>query len=516
MEIVRKEVKIIKPTLVGDKTLRVAAYCRVSTDSTDQANSFFAQVKYYNDFIRASDRMTLVDIYADEGITGTSVDKRDEFKRMMKDAKNRKIDRVLVKSVTRFARNSMECIEAVRKLKSYGVTVLFENDHIDTDNMNSEMILYIKSAFAQEEALSASKRMSTSIRMRMENGSYVNPSVPYGYTLVDGNLTIVETEAEKVRQIFQLYIDGYGYHNIAKIMQQRERDGKKWGERIIESIIHNERYIGDTLWQKRFTPSMLPLKEKRNNGELPKFYVENSHEGIVSREVFKQANTIRVNRGKKYYSETKTSLFFQGVIFCRHCGWQYRKIMRKGSLYWTCSRKGMVTCHALTYSNAVVEQAFVKMYNTLKKNSKALVDETIVQLVALKTKVNSGNDAIGEIDRQLALLSEQNSVYNELHISGMLDEVTYMEKTDRIKREISELRTRRSKLINEDENEQCIEKLRQLKRYLDERNNYLVQMDEGVFKEIVEKIYAEEDGALTFRLKCELEFKVYVGRQYGK
>lgn len=153
MEIVNKEVKVIKPTLVDNQTLRVAAYCRVSTDSTDQQNSFFAQVKYYNDFIRGNDKMVLVDIYADEGITGTSVDKREEFKRMMNDAKNCKIDRVLVKSVTRFARNSLECIEAVRKLKSYGVSILFENDHIDTDTMNSEIILYIKSAFAQGEAL---------------------------------------------------------------------------------------------------------------------------------------------------------------------------------------------------------------------------------------------------------------------------------------------------------------------------------------------------------------------------
>ena len=512
MELVRKEVKIIKPTLVGDKMLRVAAYCRVSTDSTDQANSFFAQVKYYNDFIRCNDRMTLVDIYADEGITGTSMDKRDEFKRMMKDAKNRKIDRVFVKSVTRFARNSMECIESVRKLKSYGVTVLFENDRIDTENMNSEMILYIKSAFAQEEALSASKRMSTSIRMHMENGTYVNPSVPYGYTLVDGKLTIVEQEAEKVRQIFQLYLDGYGYNNIARIMQQRERDGKIWGVRIIDTIIRNEKYIGDTLWQKRFTPSSLPLKEKRNKGEVPMYYVENSHEAIVSKETYKQANAIRISRGKKYYSEAKTPLFFQGIIYCRHCGWQYRKIIRNEAVYWTCSRKGMVSCNSLTYSNAEIEQAFVKMYNTLKKNSKVLIDETIAQLVALKVKVNSGNDAIGEIDEQLALLGEQNSAYNELHISGIIDEVTYLEKTDRIKREMSELRSRRLKLINEDENELCIEKMRKLKRYLDERDNYLVQMDTSVFKEIVEKIYAEEDGALTFRLKCELEFKVYVRR----
>ena len=154
-----KEVKIIKPTTgEKEKLLRVGAYCRVSTDSADQLNSFFAQVQHYNDYIRENDTMRLVEIYADEGITGTSVDKRDEFKRMMRDAKNRKLDRILVKSVTRFARNALECIEAVRELKTCGVSVYFENDNIDTGCMNSEMILYIKSAFAQGEAMSASKR----------------------------------------------------------------------------------------------------------------------------------------------------------------------------------------------------------------------------------------------------------------------------------------------------------------------------------------------------------------------
>ena len=141
-----KEVKIIRPTKEGEDAgyIRVGAYCRVSTDSEDQLNSFFAQVKYYNDYIRRNEMMRLVDIYADEGITGTEMQKRDEFKRMLKDAKNRKLDRVLVKSVTRFARNSLECIEAVRELKACGVSVFFENDNLDTEQMNSEIILYIK------------------------------------------------------------------------------------------------------------------------------------------------------------------------------------------------------------------------------------------------------------------------------------------------------------------------------------------------------------------------------------
>ena len=160
-----KTVQVINASKNGyafDK-LRVAAYCRVSTSSEDQLNSFFAQMQYYNDFIRENEGMVLVDIYADEGITGTVVEKRDEFKRMMNDAKNGKIDRIFVKSVQRFARNSLECIEAIRELASYGTSVYFENDKIDTAGMNSEMMLYVKSAFAQSESLSHSRRMKLAV-----------------------------------------------------------------------------------------------------------------------------------------------------------------------------------------------------------------------------------------------------------------------------------------------------------------------------------------------------------------
>ena len=230
-----KEVQVIKATITGEKTekIRVAAYCRVSTDKDDQLNSFFAQMRYYRDYVRGNDKMVLVDIYADEGITGTELTKRDEMKRLIRDCKHKKIDRVLVKSVTRFARNSLECIETIRTMQSCGVSVLFENDHIDTETMNSEMMLYIKSAFAQSEATSASKRMSTSIRMKMEDGTYVATSAPFGYRLVDGEYTVVPEEAEVVRKIFALYLQGYGVNVIAKTIRDTDGDKRVWNLSLI-------------------------------------------------------------------------------------------------------------------------------------------------------------------------------------------------------------------------------------------------------------------------------------------
>ena len=217
----QKKVQIIRPIAeysLSSGVKRVAAYCRVSSSSEDQVNSFLNQVRYYTDFIRASDKMELVDIYADEGITGTSLNKREDFKRMMKDASLGKIDRIYVKSVQRFARNSLECLESVRKLTEYGVSVWFENDRIDTSKMNSEMILYIKSAFAQNDSLAFSKRMSMSNHMRMEKGEYIASSAPYGYILDNGVLKIIKEEAMIVKRIYDMYLSGCGQGQIVAIL----------------------------------------------------------------------------------------------------------------------------------------------------------------------------------------------------------------------------------------------------------------------------------------------------------
>lgn len=517
MESTAKKVIVINPIKKDERKIRVAAYCRVSTDSLDQANSFFAQVRYYSDYISHNDKMTLVDIYADEGITGTEIAKRDEFKRMMKDAKNRKIDRVLVKSITRFARNSLECLESIRALKSYGTSVYFENDHIDTAIMNSEMIVYIKGAFAQNEAMSASRRMALSNRMRMEDGTFISPNVPYGYRLENGDMIIVEEEAARIRKVFELYLSGMGANNIVREMRRTERGDMRWTMSGIKYMLTNERYVGDMLMQKYYTPQILPLRSRPNKGELPMYYAENTHEPIISREVFEAVKRIKTEREQRYinaHSDKKE--FLQGKLKCRCCYRNYRKrFLQTQEMVWICSNKGTVDadkCSSLIYTDFEIKSAFVRMYNTLKQNTRVVLDETISQLIALKIKVNEGNDQISVIDNELATLAEQNKVYAELYASGVIDEVTYLGKTDKYKNRITELRSRRLKLINEDDDELCIEKLRELKRFLDDSAEYMTEFDERVFSRIADVIYAEADGALTFKLKCDLELKVYVRR----
>lgn len=510
-----KEVIVIKPTKAQSKEdrLRVAAYCRVSTDSSDQLNSFFAQMKYYTDYIRSHDNMVLVDIYADEGITGTVIQKREEFKRLIRDCKNKRIDRVLVKSVTRFARNSLECIETVRQLKSCGVSVFFENDNIDTDKMNSEMILYIKSAFAQGEAMSASKRMSTSIRMKMESGTYVTPTAPFGYRLIEGKLVVEPTEAEIVREIFQMYLDGFGKHNIVAHLKETQPE-YSWNAEGIHYILTNEKYIGDSLWQKYYTPHELPLKTVRNHGNVPKYYCENTHDAIIDKPTFERVRVFMQEKKGKFYTENEVKReSFDWNIKCRCCGWKFRSRKNGENVTWICSQKGTKKepCKTRTYTDRELERAFVSTYNTFRQNEKLLLSETISLLQTLKSKVNAGNDEIGEIDRKIAELSAKNGMYTNLYSSGVIDESVYYEKVDQIKNSITELRSRRLRLINEDENEVCIERLRKLKRLLDEAPESITAFDKELFSKMVERVYAEEDGALTFELLGGLELKKAVG-----
>lgn len=511
-----KEVQVIKATKTGEKTekIRVAAYCRVSSDKDDQLNSFFAQMRYYRDYVRGNDKMVLVDIYADEGITGTELAKRDEMKRLIRDCKHKKIDRVLVKSVTRFARNSLECIETIRTMKSCGVSVLFENDHIDTETMNSEMMLYIKSAFAQSEATSASKRMSTSVRMKMEDGTYFNTSRPYGYKWEDRNLIIVPDEAEIVKKIFALYLQGYGVNAIAKIIHNTGRDEYEWDRQKIRYILTNEKYIGDTMWQKNFTPAVLPLQSRPNRGELPKYYCEGTQEAIVSKEDFIAVKNLMQERKEKHYKyyRNEKKLFYR-KIKCRHCGWSYRARQIQNGYIWECPKKGLAggECNSRSFTDTDLFCSFIKVYNILRQNKHVLLDETISQLQTLKVKSNYGNNVIAEIDEKIAIFGRQNNLYGQMLANGVIDEVTYHEKADNLKGQITELRSRRMKIINDDDEETCIEQLRQLRKIVEESPDYLDEMDTVLFGKIVKLIYAEEDGALSFVIKGDLELKVYVG-----
>ena len=322
-------------------SLRVAAYCRVSSDSEDQLNSFAAQNKHYIDMIQSHAMWELADVYADEGITGTSAKKRDDFQRMLADCRKGRIDKILVKSISRFARNTTDCLEALRELKTLGISVFFEEQNIDTTMVSSEMLTAVIAACAQAESESISKNMRWSYQKRMESGAFITCKAPFGYRLVDRQLVIEESEAEIVRLIFRLFLSGWNIMEIADEMTrlgipQREAHNG-WGFTTIRWMLQNERYVGDALLQKKYSTESFPPVKKWNKGEAPQYYVANSHPPIIDRDTFEQVQRLYKSKRPQISGKGKIQHRFTQKIVCGYCGKFFRKTVVRGNSYWVCN-----------------------------------------------------------------------------------------------------------------------------------------------------------------------------------
>ena len=315
------EIRVIEPIIFAPaEKLRVCAYARVSSDSTDQRNSFASQVNYYTKYIQAHEGWTFVDIYADQGITGTSALKRDEFLRLMRDCRQGKIDRILVKSVSRFARNAQDCIEAVRELRQLGVTVYFEKEHINTANMSNEMFLSMMSAFAQEESISISKNMRKGAVMRMKNGTFRLSQAPYGYYLDEKGILIVQQEESKiVQRIFGNFLSGMGIQEIAAELQ-KEHIPKLNGEPIWS-------YTG--ILYKAMIARILDCEK----------YISEEFPAILPSDLFLQVQRLRKDRAQIYGGSLNPALRgIRDLICCQTCGQKLVRINHRDNVYiiWKC------------------------------------------------------------------------------------------------------------------------------------------------------------------------------------
>lgn len=326
-------VTIIQPTISEEQNhkLRCAAYCRVSSNSEDQLNSFMAQTRYYEKAFEKSDREQLVDIYADEGITGTREDKRDEFQRMISDCRKGKIDRIYTKSISRFARNTKDCLKNIRELKSLGITVFFEKENIDTAKLTDEMMITIMGGLAQEESVSISKNLKWSYQKRFEKGIVNVFSAPFGFKLNNGALIIDKIQAQIVEEIFDMFLNGIGYQRISEICQSKYKVYKdKFSYYGIRYILSNEKYIGDSVYQKTFTTNNLPYRKIQNNGQLNKYCIQNTHEAIISIEIFEKAQKlIESRKHKNIVSESP----FRGKLICANCGTKYKRKDSRNKIY---------------------------------------------------------------------------------------------------------------------------------------------------------------------------------------
>lgn len=489
--------------------LRVAAYARVSSSSADQLNSFAAQNDYYHNLIRSKDNWTLADIYADEGISGTSTEKRPDFQRLLADCHRGLIDRIVVKSISRFARNARECLEAIRELKLLGVSVYFEEQNIDTATMSGEMLTALFAAIAEEESKSISRNTRWGNRKRMAAGTYLPSSMPYGYRLVDKEIVIEPTEAMVVCRIYQDYLSGMGTDAIARKLNKQgvqPSQGKKWGHSAISYILRNERYIGDSLWQKTYATESFPTQQVRNKGELPQYYAEETHPPILSKEVFEAAQRLAADRKPLAVVEPVTLSPFNRRIVCGHCGRSFRKRVDCGQTYWLCRghEESPEVCGVTQIPNSELCDAFIRLYYNLKHSGADILPQMLADLQTIRERKMLWSSDVVELNEQISKLSSENQMWADLKCQGLIDPDIFIARTNELAEQIRTAKQKKERLLLESA-DGTLARTEELIAALEAGSEQLDSFDAELFDELVEKIIVDSNEQIRFRLKNGLE-----------
>ena len=372
-----------KPKLAARK--KVAAYARVSTGKDAMLHSLSSQVGYYSDFIQKHSDWEYAGVYTDEALTGTK-ESRDEFQRLLNDCRAGHIDMILTKSISRFARNTVTLLEAVRELKSLGVDIYFEEQNIHTMSAEGELMLTILASYAQEESLSASENQKWRVRKGFENGELVNLRFLLGYRISKDGIEIDDETAPIIREVFDRVIAGESFSAISKDLNARGFTcalGGKWCAQRIRETVANEKYTGNAMLQKRYRNNHLEKKLLRNTGELPMFYAEGTHPAIIdmdtfeaAQEVLRKTSEITKNRPRPQKSE------FTGKIFCPFCGKAYKRNTSNGSVGWNCSTylsQGKSYCHGKKIPETTLKAVCADVLG-VENYSAAVFDDTVVRI----------------------------------------------------------------------------------------------------------------------------------------
>jgi DNA invertase Pin-like site-specific DNA recombinase len=382
---ITKKEKIIAalPTLT-----KVAAYARVSSGKDEMLHSLTAQVSYYSDFIQQHPGWLFAGIYADEAMSGTK-NNRPEFKCMVEDCRNGKIDLVLTKSISRFARNTIDLLETVRELKGMGVDVFFEEQNIHTLSGDGELMLTILASYAQEESRSVSENCKWRIRKQFENGELVNFRFMFGYRIIKGKVEIDIEQANIIRMIFEDYVGGMGGRKIVeklKKMKIHRPFGGEWRYQRIIEIIKNEKYTGNALLQKKFVEDYLLKKLIRNKGHLPRYYAEDTHPAIIDLELFERAQAVLEERRLKFeVKNIPTNQYpFTGLVRCENCGKNYKRKLQRGKAAWYCSnylQEGKSVCSSKQIPENVLYLLSMEVLGVEKFNTDVFVNDIAEILV---------------------------------------------------------------------------------------------------------------------------------------
>ena len=499
---------------------RVAAYARVSTDSDEQLSSYAAQVDFYTQHIRSNPEWEFVDVYTDEGISGTNTKKRDGFNRMIADAMEGKIDLILTKSISRFARNTVDTLTTVRKLKEKNIEVYFEKENIYTLDAKGEVMITIMSSLAQEESRSISENVTWGIRKSMADGKF---SLAYKYFLgyekgENGLPKIVEEEAKIVRKIYSLFLEGYTVRMIADYLTKQgiptPKGKKKWCVSTVMSILTNEKYKGDALLQKTYTADFLTKSVRKNQGEVPQYYIENSHPAIIDPETFELVQNEIERRRPNRHKLHRNSLFTAKII-CSDCGGFYgRKVWHSNSKHkkyiWRCNEKyeGEETCNTPNLTEPEIESAFIVAFNEVLGEKEKYI-QRFTELLPLLADTSNLEKKLAEANEQHSSLIAKLRSYMDENTRQVQDQAEYNRQFSQMDAEC-EAAEKQIKSIQKKILEQSGRK-EQIKRCLEQIQDcgdLLTDFNSELWNSMVEAVIVTREKVLTFRFRDGSEVAV--------
>lgn len=514
------------------RQLRVAAYCRVSTDDEEQLTSYEAQQTYYTDKIMTNPDWTMAGIYADEGITGTKATKRPEFLKMIRKCKQKKIDLILVKSISRFARNTVDCLNYIRTLKSLGIAVIFEKENINTLNEDSEMLTTIMGAFAQAESESISQNVKWGVRQAMKEGRVsIRYKNLYAYDEgEDGQPKIIESEAAVIRRINDEFLSG---RSLPMIKDGLEADriltpkgGNVWAVSAIRNLLKNEKYCGDVLMQKTFKTDPISGKTKRNTGQLPMYLIQDHHPAIISRDTYNavQAEFARRTSGKAPSTKLaptgqacySAKYALTGIVICGECGNQYRRCVwnKRGQKrpVWRCSNRidyGSKYCHkSPTIYEVPLKAAILDAINSVMSDKEVLIQQIEDVMRMELMPFPGGTMSAGDIDRKIKELEAE---FHALFEEAQKEPGGYMKYTEefqRITNDIAELKNKKSLLMEKQQSDSAANKrIQDAVRLLNNSSAEVTEWDEGMIRQLVDyiKVLAEDRVLICLRGGIEVE-----------
>ena len=511
------------------KCLRVAAYCRVSTDDEEQKTSYEAQIGYYTEKINQNPEWQMAGIFADEGISGTQAQKRPEFLKMIRLCRQRKIDIILTKSLSRFARNTVDSLGYIRELRALGIAVISEKENINTLTAESEMLITIMSCFAQAESESISKNVSWGVRQSFKNGN-----VPMQYARLlgyrkghDGNAEIIPEEAEVVKEIYRCYLDGMSMNLIADRLNEKGLTTKggssPYRKMVAQRILTNEKYTGDALLQKTYVTDCITKKMRKNNGELPMYLVKNHHEPIISRSDFNRVQEEMARRSAKRAIADKLTKTGQGkysakyalteLLICGECGEHYRRVTwtAKGfkEIKWRCVSRiqyGKKKCHSSpTVDEQALHRAIVSAINEfceVKDDVAKALRESIIEALDPNQNgsVQAAQQRIDELARNMDELIKLATV-PETAENAMSDIAKFSEEMKML-REFIEIEKAKQTEVKHSSNE-----LSNVLQRLEKEDFTLTEYDDIVTRQLIEQITVESKDTITVTFKGSFEVR---------